>query len=35
MQEDFDNGAALQVAAIIGASVFLLGLVGAFSKFVY
>jgi hypothetical protein len=35
MQEDFDKGAALQVAAIIGASVFLLGLVGAFSKFVY
>jgi hypothetical protein len=35
MQEDFDNGAVLQVAAIIGASVFLLGLVGAFSKFVY
>ena len=35
MQEDIDNGAALQVAAIIGASVFLLGLVGAFSKFVY
>jgi hypothetical protein len=35
MEEDFDNGAALQVAAIIGASVFLLGLVGAFSKFVY
>jgi hypothetical protein len=33
MEEDFDNGAALQVAAIIGASVFLLGLVGAFSKF--
>ena len=35
MEEDFDNGAALQVAAIIGAGVFLLGLVGAFSKFVY
>jgi hypothetical protein len=35
MEEDFDNGAALQVAAIIGASVFLLGLVGALSKFVY
>ena len=35
MQEDFGNGAVLQVAAIIGASVFLLGLVGAFSKFVY
>jgi hypothetical protein len=35
MEENFDNGAALQVAAIIGASVFLLGLVGAFSKFVY
>jgi hypothetical protein len=35
MEEDFNNGAALQVAAIIGASVFLLGLVGAFSKFVY
>jgi hypothetical protein len=33
MEEDFDNGAALQVAAIIGASVFLLGLLGAFSKF--
>jgi hypothetical protein len=35
MEEDFDNGAALQVAAIIGASVFLLGLLGAFSKFLY
>jgi hypothetical protein len=35
MEEDFDNGAALQVAAIIGASVFFLGLLGAFSKFLY
>jgi hypothetical protein len=33
MKEDFDHGAALQVAAIIGASVFLLGLLGAFAKF--
>jgi hypothetical protein len=33
MAEDFDHGAALQVAAIIGASVFLLGLCGAFAKF--
>jgi hypothetical protein len=33
MAEDFDHGAALKVAAIIGASVFLLGLLGAFSKF--
>jgi hypothetical protein len=33
MEEHFDNGAALQVAAIIGASVFLLGLLGVFSKF--
>lgn len=33
MAEDFDNRAALQVAAIIGAGVFLLGLCGAFFKF--
>jgi hypothetical protein len=33
MAEDFDNGTALRVAAIIGASVFLLGLLGAFAKF--
>jgi hypothetical protein len=33
MAEDFDNGSAMQVAAIIGGTVFLLGLLGAFAKF--
>ena len=33
MAEDFDNGSAIQVAAIIGGTVFLLGLCGAFAKF--
>ena len=35
MAHDFDNGAAMRVAAIIGAGVFLLGLWGAFAKFLY